>query len=198
MLRKFLTAVLSLMIIASVAVAQDAAKWEVDGAHSSVSFKISHMVISKVKGNFDEFSADIMFPENDPSKGSVNFTIQVASVDTDNTKRDDHLKAADFFDVENYPTMTFVSKSVTKVSDNKYKITGDLTIRGTTEEVTFDAELNGIVQDPWGGTRAGFSVTTTIDRTDFGLTYGKVMETGGLMVGHDVEIEMELELVKAK
>jgi polyisoprenoid-binding protein YceI len=123
--------------------------------------------------------------------------IQVASIDTDDKKRDDHLRGADFFDVEKFPAMTFKSKKVIPGEDGKFQLLGDLTIKGITKEVTFDVEFNGAIKDPWGGTRAGFSAGTSINRQDFGISWNKALDTGGLMVGNTVNITMEVELVKA-
>ena len=189
--------ILIAVLLLSFSAVSMAATWNVDVAHSSVSFKVSHMVISKTIGNFDEFNGTISFDGKDLANGSVEFSVNVASVDTDDTKRDDHLRTADFFDVEKYPEMTFKSKSVT-ADESKFKIVGDLTIKDVTKEVTFDCNFAGALTDPWGNERAGFSATTTIDRKEFNIAFGKVMDNGGLMVGNDVDITIELETITAK
>ncbi|HSH00291.1 MAG TPA: YceI family protein [candidate division Zixibacteria bacterium] len=172
-----------------------AAKWGIDRVHSSVGFKVSHLVISKVTGSFSEFDGTIEFDESNLSGGAVEFTVQVASIDTDNEKRDNHLRSADFFDAANHPTMTFKSTKVSAVEDGKFSITGNLTIRGTTKEVTFDCEYGGSVE-AFGGVRTGFSAQTKINRFDYGLAWDKAIETGGLVVGDEVTILIELELGK--
>ncbi|KAA3631205.1 MAG: polyisoprenoid-binding protein, partial [Calditrichaeota bacterium] len=142
-------------------------------------------------GTISDFDGDNL------EKGSVAFTIQTASVDTDDEGRDKHLRNEDFFEVDTYPTMTFKSKSI-KADGKNFKLTGDLTIKDVTKEVTFDGTFAGTIDDPWGNKRAGFSAIATIDRKDFGIEFGKVMDNGGLMVGNDVEIMIELETIMEK
>jgi len=156
------------------------------------------MVISRVNGKFDDFSATIVFDGRDLKNASVEASIQMASIDTDNEKRDEHLRSGDFFDVSVYPTMAFKSTKIDPGNGNTFKMTGDLTMRGVTKQITFDAEFNGIQQDPWGNTRAGFSATTVIDRQDFGVSYNSMLDNGGLMVGNDVTIIIEVEAVMNK
>ncbi len=185
-------------LVLTIAAWASASEWTVDKAHSSIGFTVSHMVISKVPGKFTDFDGNVTFDPAHPADGSVSFTIQAASISTDNEKRDSHLKSADFFDVEKYPEITFVSTKVEPGNDNHYQITGDLTMRGVTKPVTFDAVLNGVVDDPWGNTKSGFTATTTINRQDFGVNWSKTLDTGGLVAGNDVDITVELELTETK
>lgn len=186
-----------LLLVFAISSISSAASWNVDVAHSSVGFSVRHMVVSKTKGNFDEFTGKIEFDGKDVAAGSVEFTVQTASVDTDDEKRDEHLRSADFFEAETYPVMTFKSKKIT-ATGTKFKMVGDLTIKDVTKEVTFDCEFSGALDDPWGNTRAGFSASSKIDRKEFNIAFGKVMDNGGLVVGDEVTIEVELELIKAK
>ena len=174
------------------------ATWEIDKAHSSVGFSVRHLVISDVKGTFGDYSGTIEFDTGKLEGGSVEFTVQVASIDTDEAKRDEHLRSADFFDVENFPVMTFKSKKVHDISGENFKLTGDLTIRGITKEVTFDGTFRGVVADPWGNTKAGFAVTTKINRQDFDVKWNKTLDAGGVVVGDEVTINIELQLGMAK
>jgi len=181
-----------------LAISSRADTWHFDKPHSSVSFTVRHMVIAKVNGDFKDFEGTIDFDGKNVESGSVDVTIQVASIETENEKRDNHLRSADFFDVEKYPLMTFKSKSIAKDEDSDYKMTGDLTIRDVTKEVTLDVEFNGTIVDPWGATRAGFSATGEINRQDFGVKWNKPLESGGFLVSDMVEIRIEAELVKAE
>lgn len=174
-----------------------AADWNLDNSHSHVGFKVRHMAISKVKGSFADVAATVTGEPGKPETFSVEATVQLASVDTGNEKRDDHLRSADFFDVEQHPTMTFRSTGV-QMDGDEGKLTGELTLRGVTKPVTFDLEYTGQVNDPWGNTRMGFAGEATIDRREFGLTWSKALEAGGLVVDNEVEIELEIELVQAK
>jgi len=174
------------------------AGWELDKSHSSVGFSVSHLVIANVKGSFGEFSGTFDFDAEKLESGMVEMTVQVASVDTDDAKRDDHLRSADFFDSETFPTMMFKSKKVHDVSGKNFKITGDLTIRDISKEVTFDCVFNGVVDDPWGNTKAGFSAETKINRQDFNVKWNKSLDAGGVVVGDEVKITLELELAMVK
>lgn len=169
-------------------------KWEIDKAHSKVGFSVTHMIISEVDGFFNNFQADITTNGMDFSTAKINFTVDVNSITTDNEARDKHLKSDDFFNAEKFPQITFVGKSIKKTGDNKYKITGDFTIRDVTKEITLDATLNGIVKDPWGNTRAGFKISGVINRFDYNLKWNKLIEGGGLVVSKDVELKINLEL----
>jgi polyisoprenoid-binding protein YceI len=184
-----------LFVTASFAAADT---WTFDKAHSSIGFSVRHLVISKTKGYFGDYDGSVSFDGKDLSTGSVTVTIQMASIDTDNEDRDKHLRSADFFDAENNPTMTFVSKKIVPGEDNAFTMTGDLTIKGVTKEVTLDGEFYGVLDDPWGNTKAGFSATTTINRQDFNVTWENKLQDGSLVVGNDVTINLEIELTKAK
>ena len=171
--------------------------WNIDTSHSTVGFSVRHMVFAKVNGRFKTFSGKLELDDADFTKSKVDVTIDVNSLDTHEEKRDGHLKSADFFDAATNPTMTFTSKKAEKVGSEGYTLTGDLTIRGTTKEVTLDVEYGGRGKDPWGGERLGFQAKTTINRVDFGLKWNQALEAGGVLVGEKVEIAIDLEAVKA-
>lgn len=180
-----------------------AGQWDIDHTHSSVNFTVRHMVVSKVSGNFSDFDGTIEMeatPEGGINLAGAKATIAIkaTSISTDNQKRDDHLRSADFFDAANHPELTFVSTKVVPGEGNKFALVGNLTIRGVTKEVTFEGEMNGVINDPWGNTRAGFSATATINRQDFGVSWSKMIDNGGLVVSDEVEITVELELVQEK
>lgn len=165
--------------------------WNVDPSHSSISFVARHLMVSKVRGEFKEFTSDVTVGEQlEDSK--VSATVQLGSIETGSADRDNHLKSADFFDVENNPTMTFTSTKVTADT-----LEGDLTIKGVTKPVTFDLSFDGVSPDPWGGTRAGFEATTEVNRKDFGLTWNVAVEGGGVLVSDKVKITLDIQLVKA-
>jgi polyisoprenoid-binding protein YceI len=173
-----------------------AGTWAIDSAHSSVGFTVRHMMVSKVRGKFTDFTADIVTAEN-PLDSTVNATVQMASVDTGDGNRDEHLRTNDFFDIDHHPEMTFTSTSIAG-SGSDYKVTGDLTIRGVTKPVTFDLEFGGVSQDPWGNTRAGFELSGSISRKDFGIEWNAPLETGGVVIGDKVTIELDIEATLAK
>ncbi|SFU79803.1 YceI family protein [Alicyclobacillus macrosporangiidus] len=171
-------------------------QWKIDPAHSSVDFSIKHMVISRVKGTFHTFDAVIEADPEDLTTAHIEFTVDVASVDTRNEDRDNHLRGADFFDAENHPKMTFKATRIVKKSEGEYEVTGDLTIRGVTRPETFLVTYEGQGKDPWGGIRAGFSANGTINRSDYGLKWNAALETGGVLVGDQVQVSLEIEAVK--
>jgi polyisoprenoid-binding protein YceI len=190
-------------VIATVALALAAgafaqtARWEIDPAHSNVSFTVRHLMVSNVRGEFTKLAGGIDVVGNDPTTAKVSVTIEVGSVSTREPKRDDHLRSADFLDVAKFPTLTFVSKKIVAAADGRLKMAGDLTIHGVTREVTFDVDsLTPPMKDPWGGTRAGAHATATVQRKDFGLVWNKALEAGGVLVGDDVNIAIDVELVK--
>jgi len=169
--------------------------WAIDPAHSHVGFSVRHMMISTVKGRFGTVAGTVELDE-DLTTGSVEATIDVASIDTREAQRDAHLRSADFFDADRFPTITFKSRRVAKAAPDKLTVTGDLTIKGVTREVVLEVVEEGRGTDPWGGERAGFTAHTTINRRDFGLTYNQVLETGGVLVGEDIKISLDVELIK--
>lgn len=175
-----------------------ASTYDLDPAHSGASFKVRHMMISNVHGKFTGLKGSVDYEPGKPAATTIEATISAATVDTGEPKRDEHLKSPDFFDVAKYPSLAFKSKSVTKTGDNKYNVAGDLTMHGVTKPVVLDVETTPEVKDPWGNSRFGASATTKVNRSDFGLTWNKALETGGVMVGDDIEITLELELVKRK
>jgi polyisoprenoid-binding protein YceI len=172
------------------------ATWKIDPAHSEVNFSVRHMMISNVRGQFEQFTGTVNFNEENPSLSSVDVQINTASISTKESMRDNHLKSPDFLDVEKYPTMTFKSKYVRPTGKNSGEIVGDLTIRGVTHEVVLDVEYSGQAKSPWGTTSAGFTANAKINRKDFGLTWNQALETGGVLVGDDIKITIELEVVK--
>ncbi len=170
-------------------------KWTIDPTHSQIGFSARHMMVSKVRGFFTEFSGDVEVAE-DLTQSTVSVTIQSASITTRQTDRDNHVRSADFLDVENHPTLTFVSQSISpKGSD--YELTGALTIRGITNPITFDLEFDSTGPDAYGGVRAGLNASTKISRKAFGLEWNPALETGGFVVADEVKLEIEVELVKA-
>jgi len=188
---------LAIGLLLLVPVFVQAATWDLDVDHTNLQFKVKHLMISNVKGKFNAFAGNLTTQGEDLSTGRLDVTIQVDSIDTDNQKRDDHLRSPDFFDVANHPTMTFVSKKIIASNDRVDKIIGDLTIRGVTREVTLEIEdQSPVIIGPWGKTRRGATATTTIDRRDYGLSWNKTLDTGGLVVDNDVKITLEAELIK--
>ncbi len=174
-------------------------KWSFDKSHTEVKFSVSHMVIADATGRFTEFDGTVTSKKADDfENANVEFTVQVKSINTDNTKRDEHLRSDDFFNAEKYPTMIFKSKSMKKSGKNKYKLVGDLTIRDITKRVTLDVEFRGMVNDPWGNTKSGFRLKGKINRFDYNLKWNNLLEGGGLIVGKEVEILCNIELVKQK
>ncbi len=170
--------------------------WTLDRAHSSIGFSVRHMVISEVTGNFKDFDITFSSSKGDYSDATVIASIKVASINTDNERRDGHLKTDDFFNAEKFPLITFKSTSFEKVGDNKYKITGDLTIRDVTKKVTFDAVYNGSIKAPWGAIVSSWKATLAVNRFDYGLKWNKAIDTGGLIAGDTVNITLNLELNK--
>jgi polyisoprenoid-binding protein YceI len=171
-------------------------KWVIDPAHTEIQFKVKHLVISTVTGNFEKFEGYLETSREDFSDAEISFSADVASISTNAPDRDAHLKSADFFDVANYPKLTFKSKNMKKSGADTYKLTGDLTIRGTTHEIVLDVEHGGIVKDPWGNTKAGFELTGNLIRKDYGLNWNAVTEAGGLLVGEEVKIVVNVELAR--
>ena len=170
--------------------------WTIDPSHSEVGFTVRHLGISKTRGRFGAFAGDIVVAER-PEDSRVSVTIDPASVDTKDAGRDEHLRGADFFSVEDHPSLTFVTTSVAPSGD-RWAVTGDLTIAGVTKPVVLDTEVTGLATDPWGNDRVGFVASTEVNREDFGLTWNSALETGGLLVGKTVKIDLEVEAVLQK
>lgn len=171
-------------------------KWILDPAHSEIGFKVKHMMITNVSGTFAKFDVKVDTNGDDFTTAKIEFTADVNSLTTANTDRDNHLKSADFFDAANYPQLTFVSTKLEKKDDENYVLYGDLAIRGITKPVKLNVELGGIGKDPWGKEKAGFTITGKINRTDFKLNWNAALETGGVLVGEEVKLQAELQLIK--
>ena len=171
--------------------------WNVDSTHANVAFGVRHLMISTVRGSFGEVAGTIVIDRDDPTTAKADITIGVASIDTRNAQRDEHLRSADFFDAATFPSMSFKSTRVTKKSDDTYAVAGDLTMRGVAKPATLVVTIDGTGNDPWGNARAAWSGTTTIDRRDWGLTWNQALEAGGVAVGHDIKITFEIEAVRA-
>jgi polyisoprenoid-binding protein YceI len=170
--------------------------WEIDPVHSQVTFSVKHMMISTVKGHFRVLSGKLDIDEQHPESSWVEAEVDTASIDTREPNRDGHLRSPDFFDAEHYPKLVFKSKKVEPLGDSEYRVLGDLTIRGVTKEVAFTGEYSGQLKDMYGLQRAGLSAKTTINRKDFGLNWNKALESGGVLVGDKVNIEIDLAAVQ--
>lgn len=186
--------ILFLLIIPQLALADN---WKIDPVHTAVEFKVRHLMVSWVKGTFTDVQGTAVVDDANHAKSSITVQIATASINTNNKKRDDHLRSPDFFDVAAHPVMSFASKEVVIADGKPAKIIGELTIRGQTKMVTLVVEdFSHVVIDPWGNTRRGASASTTINRKDFGLTWNKALEAGGVVVGDEVRITLEVELIK--
>ncbi len=172
-------------------------KWAVDAAHSGIDFSVKHMMISRVKGSFNDFTANVEADVNDLSTAKIDFVIDVNSIDTRNTDRDNHLRSADFFDSENYPSIKFNSTDIKKVGDDEYELTGHVTIKETTKKETFKVEFEGSGKDPWGNEKIGFTADGKLNRKEYGLAWNQVLETGGIMVGEDIKINLQIQAQEA-
>ena len=170
--------------------------WALDPTHSELQFKIKHLMISTVSGQFNQFKATVETNDDDFTNAKVRFEAAVDSISTNNEQRDAHLKNGDFFDAEKYPAIIFDSDRMEKTGDDEYKLYGSLTMRGISKKIILNAEFGGITKDPWGNTRTGFSVTGKINRYDFGMSFGAVSETGGLLLGDEVKINANVQFVK--
>lgn len=170
--------------------------WKIDPSHSLVEFTVKHMMIAKTRGRFNRYDGTLNLDLEHPERSVIEGTIEAESLDTNEPNRDTHLRSADFFDVENHPQLTFRSTRIEPQGGDRYRVVGDLTIRGTTNEVVLDVVNEGQTQDPWGNQRIGFSATTTVNRKDFGLTWNMALETGGFIVGDEVKISIEGEVVQ--
>jgi polyisoprenoid-binding protein YceI len=170
--------------------------WTLDPTHSEIQFKVKHLMISTVTGQFNSFTGTVETDGDDFTTAKIHLTADISSISTNNEQRDAHLKTGDFFDAAAHPQLIFVSDSLEKIDDEKYKLHGTLTIRGTSKKITLDVEFGGMVQDPWGHTRAGFSLTGKINRKDFGVNFSMVSETGGVLLGEEVKFSSNVEFVK--
>lgn len=171
--------------------------WNIDASHSEVSFKVRHLMISNVRGNFTKFNASVTTEDDAFETAKITFEAEAASVTTHSEQRDAHIKSPDFFDIEKYPTLKFVSTRMEKTGENAYALHGDLTINATTKPVQFTVAMQGLGKDPWGQTKAGFEVSGKINRTDFGLVWNAPLETGGLLVSEEVSLHADVQFVKA-
>jgi len=193
-MKRITVAMLALLVgLAGAASAADT--WTVDKAHSTVTFKIRHLM-SKVTGSFGDLDGTITTDFANLGASGVTFTIQAASIDTANADRDKHLRSADFFDVEKFPTVTFTSSKITKTGETTFAVTGTFTMHGVSKEITLPVTFLGAAQDPWGNTKAGFEIATTLSRTDYGIVWNKALETGGFLLGDEVEVMINLEVAK--
>lgn len=172
-------------------------KWVVDPTHSEIGFKVKHMMFTNLSGSFTQFEATAETEDDSFENAKFDFSANTESVNTGNNDRDNHLRSEDFFDSEQFPKMTFTSSSFTKKGGGEFTLTGDLTIRGTKKTITLDVEFGGTGQDPWGNVKAGVSATGKLNRKDFGLTWNSALETGGVLVGDEVKLQIELQFVKA-
>jgi polyisoprenoid-binding protein YceI len=172
------------------------ASWEVDGAHASARFKIRHMTVSNVSGEITGMTGEFKVDDKDANKMSLEGTLDMNTLNTNNGKRDEHLKSPDFFDAQKFPKATFKTKSITKGAGDKMTLLGELTMKGVTKPVTIDAELTPALKDPWGVMRRGLSGTTQINRKDFGISWNKVLDNGGLALGDTVDVTLEIELTQ--
>ena len=172
--------------------------WVLDATHSELHFKVRHLLVSNVTGSFKSFNATVATEDDDISTAKVHFSADVNSISTNNDQRDGHLRSGDFFDVENHPQIIFNSSSLAKQDSGDYKMTGILNMRGVEKEITLDVEFGGMVQDPWGNTRVGFSLTGKINRKDFGVSFSMVSETGSILLGEDVTINANAEFIKGQ
>jgi polyisoprenoid-binding protein YceI len=195
-MKRYITPAIVLLVL-FIPVFTYAATWQMDPDHSSFQFKIRHLTVSNVKGDFSKSRGVVMIDDQNITHLKVEVFIDAASINTGHAQRDEHLRGPDFFEVTKYPTITFVSKKVIKTEPNRLKVVGDLTIHGVTREITVDVEgPTPEVKDPWGNFRRGATATAKINRRDFGLTWNKVLDSGGLVVGDEVNIYVEVELVR--
>ena len=171
--------------------------YQIDPGHSEIGFAVKHLVISKTHGRFADVKGELRLDDDNFTRSEIEVEIDAASIDTRQEDRDAHLRSPDFLDVEKYPTLTFRSREIESIGDDRYRVVGDLTIRDVTRQATLDVVEQGRVADPWGGERVAFSAGTTIDRRDFGLTWNEALEGGGVVVGNEVSIELEIEAVRA-
>lgn len=171
-------------------------KWAIDPTHSEIGFKVKHMMFTNVSGKFNEFDASIENEDDHFETSKISFSAEINSVDTNNADRDNHLRSADFFDVDTFPKLSFVSTGIKKITEGDYQISGDLTIKNVTKNIVLETEYSGLMKDPWGNTKAGLSLSGKINRKDFGLTWNAALETGGVLVGEEIKLASEIQLIK--
>jgi polyisoprenoid-binding protein YceI len=177
---------------------QEITKWSFDKAHTKIGFKVKHLMISNVMGSFKEFDGSVATTGDDFTTATISFSINPASIDTEMGDRDTHLKSADFFDVANHPKITFESTGLKDLGDEMYELTGNLVIKGISKKVVLSVEFGGLMNDPWGNVKAGFSITGKINRKDWGLNWNAALEAGGVLVADEIKINCDVELLKAK
>lgn len=188
---------MSFLALCSLNVQAETARWNIDPDHSLIEFRVAHMVISKTSGRFLDYRGFVEMDANAKTINAIEATINADSINTNHEKRDGHLRNADFLDVKQFPTIIYAMKTARKEGET-YKAVGNLTLHGVTKEVTLTGTLNGVTKDPWGNTRAGFTADGTLNRKDFGMVWNKTLDTGGLVVGDDVHIHLDIECIKAK
>jgi polyisoprenoid-binding protein YceI len=191
------SALFTLLVVWPALAPAEPARWNVDPEHSSIEFRVAHMLVSKTTGHFTDYQGFIDMDAEAGTVKTIEATINTASVDTNHGKRDAHLRNPDFFDVEKYPTMTYRMKHYQKTADG-YQAVGELTLRGVTKDITLTGNFNGVAKDPWGNLRAGFNAEGKLNRKDFGMVWSKTLDGGGLVVGDDVLIKLDIECIKAK
>jgi polyisoprenoid-binding protein YceI len=197
MIRARMLAPLAAVLIGITASPAFSATWEIDPAHTTIQFSVRHMMVSNVRGQFGKFSGHVEGDETKPADARIEATIQTASIDTANEKRDEHLRSPDFLDAAKFPTITFKSKRIEKTGDAKWKVTGDLTLHGATKEVVLDlSDVTSPIKDPMGNLRAGAEARTTINRQDFGISFNKTLDGGGVMVGNEISISIDVEVTR--
>ena len=193
---KNLIAIIGVLVFGAMSSNAQNTKWEFDRSHSSIKFSVSHMVVSEADGKFGDFSVNVASDKDDFSDAKIDVTIKATSINTDDAKRDEHLRSGDFFDVANHPTITFKSKSMKKTGKGTYKLSGDFTMRGVTKPVTLDVKYGGMQKSPWGQTVAGFKITGKINRKDYGVSWSTMLDQGGAVVGDVVDLVANIELKK--
>ncbi|HEX9980876.1 MAG TPA: YceI family protein [Flavobacterium sp.] len=187
-----------IVLLVTPAVKPPTKQWQLDKSHSSISFAVDHLLVSETIGKFEDYSLEVKSDKEDFTDASFSFTAKVNSINTNEPKRDEHLKQEDFFDAAKYPLITFKSTSFRKLKAGGYKIKGELTIKNVTKTVEFNAKFGGIVKDPWGGTRSGLKIWGAINRFDYGLQYNSILDSGGLAVGEEVRFTCNIELIQKK
>jgi polyisoprenoid-binding protein YceI len=196
-MKKF-SIIIAALFLSSFFLFSQPVNWSIDKSHTHILFGVKHMVISTVTGYFRIFDGKFVANGNDFNNAYIELTIDANSINTDNETRDKHLRSADFFDTKKYPSITFKSTNFKKTGDNQYELWGNLTMKEVTKQIKFDVELEGTIQDPYGNTRVGFKLSGKLDRFDYGLEWSKALETGGLVVGKEIKIDAEVELIKQK